>query len=557
MRTCEPALPNWHSGLNLARLLGSVRNAKGDVMKLNAVSLFLVGFLTVGAANHASGAEVARVFGDHMVLQQGMQVPIFGKAVDGEKVTVSFGGQTKSATAKDGTWRVLLDQLQVSKDPRTLTIVGGGKTVELQDVLVGEVWLGSGQSNMAGRVGSYAKRDPKLAELAATDSFPMIRLNMGGTWVKADKESVGKFSALCFAFGERLQRELDVPVGLMVGAVGGTPSGSWVTPESFMASERCKAEIDAAMESYDRAAAKTLYERQLAKWEKTQAEAKAAGKKARGRKPTMNEGPGTSSRGGAIGGLYNRHIRPLAGYGIRGVLWDQGEARSGVHGVTQYTMMCELIESWRNVWQQGDFPFLFVQKPSGGGAAFDQSNPITNKGQAFVNKLPKAPSSPAGRNGEKWLDRYMYVRLMHDNTNAWMVPAIDLGATIHPTNKWGYGNRSAEVALSQTYKDGTQAYGPIYTSSKVDGKKVRLAFDQVGKGLTKAHGETLQGFAVADKSGTWHWATATIEGNEVVAWSDDVNEPTKVSYAYADRREWANLYNKDGLPALSFVDDVK
>ncbi len=537
---------------------------QGDAMKTRLLTICCcVGVLLPACfspsrfVEPAGAAEVAKVFGDHMVLQQGMPVPIFGKAADGEKVTVTFGDQTKSVVATDGKWQVKLDALSVSKVPQTLSVAGGGKAVELTDVLVGEVWLGSGQSNMAGRVSSYAKRDPKLAELAAKQSFPMIRLNMGGKWSTADKENVGKFSALCFAFGERLQRELDVPVGLMVGAVGGTPSGFWVQPDSFKVSERCRVEIDAAMAEYDADAAKRQYEKQLAAYQKVVADAKAAGKKARGRAPKMNEGPGTTSRAGEIGNLYQKHIEPLVGYGIRGVLWDQGEARSGVHGVTQYTMMCELIESWRGVWQQGDFPFLFVQKPSGGGAAFDRSNPITNKGEVFATALPKAPTGNTSKHRERWLDRYMYVRLMHDNANAWMVPAIDLGTTIHPTNKWGYGNRSAEVALSQTYKDGTQAYGPSYQSNKATGKKVRLQFDQVGKGLTTAHSETLQGFALADKSGRWHWATASIEGDEVVVWSDDVPEPTKVSYAYANTRRWANLYNKDGLPALSFIDDVK
>ena len=210
-------------------------------------------------------------------------------------------------------------------------------------------------------------------------------------------------------------------------------------------------------------------------------------------------------------------------------------------------MMSELIRGWREAWGQGDFPFLFVQKPSGGGCAFSNDDPITRNGDSFTAQLPNVDQ--LGNSGDQ---RYLYVRLMRDNENAWMVPASDLGSGIHPTNKWGYGNRAAEVALSQVYQTGVQAYGPTYRSHQVDGGKVTVEFDHVGKGLTAAHNSDLQGFALASKDGKWHWAQAKIDGDTVIVSSKDVPQPTRIRYAYSAKRPWANLFNKDGLPALCF-----
>jgi sialate O-acetylesterase len=495
---------------------------------------------------------LASLFSDHMVLQRDASVPIWGDSSAGDSVTVSFAGQDVSATADaNGHWRVELKPLTASADPRSLTVTSkSGGTVTARNVLVGDVWVGSGQSNMAGRVASYAKNDETLAKLAGQAPFANIRLMQSGpkpVWAEASAQAVDQFSALLLPFGERLQRELDVPIGLIVGAVGGTPSGQWIPPQTFASSKKCKTEIAEFAKTYDAAAAQRAYENQLAAWEKLVKAAEAKGEKPRGRKPLPPQGPGSSSRGGKIGGLYERYIEPVAGYRIQGVLWDQGEARSGVVGVDQYTMMSELIRGWREAWGQGEFPFLFVQKPSGGGNAFSNDDPITRNGNAFVNGLPQITRLGDG------VQRFLYVRLMRDNANAWMVPASDLGSGIHPTNKWGYGNRAAEVALSQVYKSGVQAYGPMYRSHSVDGSKVIVSFDHVGKGLAVAHSERLQGFAIAGEDGNWQWADAKIDGDTVVLTSAKVPQPKHVRYAWAQNRAWANLFNKDGLPALVFT----
>ena len=518
-------------------------------MKTFCTALFATLLLALPAQ---ASVTLPSFFGDHMVLQRDAPITIWGEADPNQAITVSLAGQ--SATAKTGAagkWRVQLKALAASKTPLKLTVqaAGSDEIKTIKNVLIGDVWLGSGQSNMAGRVSSYAKNDETLAALAKQAPFAQIRLMQGGpkpSWTTSTPQAVNQFSALHFAFGERLHRELNVPIGLIVGAVGGTPSGSWIPPQTFAGSAKCNDAVAQFATTYDRQADLRQYEAKLAAWEKRTAAAKAKGEKPRGRKPAPPAEPGQSSRGGKIGGLYERFIEPLAGYRIRGVLWDQGEARSGVVGVDQHTMMSELIRGWRQAWEQDDFPFLFVQKPSGGGCALTNDDPITRNANPFVAALPQITRLGSGD------QRFLYVRLMKDNHNAWMVPASDLGSGIHPTNKWGYGNRAAQVALSQVYETGMQAYGPIYRSHKIAGNKVIVEFDQVGQGLTAAHSNKLQGFALAAHDGAWHWADAAIDGATVVLSSPHVAKPTRIRYAFAQNRAWANLFNKDGLPALAF-----
>ena len=509
----------------------------------------LLSLLLLPFQQAAQALEVDRIYGSNMVLQQDMELPIRGKAGADSEVSLSFAGQTVTGKAdKEGKWTLRLKPLEVSKENRTLEIQGDGKTVTLKNILVGEVWLGSGQSNMAGKVGGYAKNDPTLAEIAGKTNL-LLRLRDNTGWHSSSPTKNNGHSAILFAFGERLQRELDVPVGLYFGAVGGTPSGAWIPKETFDGSKKIKGVVAEFAKAYDHGRAMKVYEGKLAAWEKAQAKAKAEGKKPRGRKPNPPGKPGTSTRGGAIGGLFDRHIRYSVGFPIRGVLWDQGEARSGILGLDQHTSMSELIRGWRELWGQGDFPFLFVQKPSGGGNAFSKDNPITREAENF-SKLPSAPAS-----NDAGYQRYLYVRLMNDNANAWMVPAIDLGATIHPKNKWGYGNRAAEVAAQKVYaKTGVQAYGPIYSSHKVEDNQVTVTFSETGSGLTAHHSDQLQGFAVAGKEGKWHWAEAKItSGNTVTLSSKEVPHPQHIRFAYSQNRTWANLFNKEGLPALSFT----
>ncbi|MCR9120139.1 MAG: sialate O-acetylesterase [bacterium] len=439
-------------------------------------------------------AEVSlpAVFSDHMVLQRELEAPVWGVADAGEEVTVSIDGQTHKTKANDdGKWSIKLKPLKAG-GPHTLK-VQGANSLEFKDVLVGDVWIGSGQSNMAGGVAGYAKNDEVLAEVAA-GTYPQLRMcrGKGGGWSESNPQNNNRFSALLFAFGQRLQADIDVPVGLILGAVGGTPSGRWLTDEMLASDPKTK-------------------------------DFKA-------------------SKGGD---LYKQHILPVTPYGIRGVLWDQGESGTAIKGLDQFTTMGALIGGWRETWGQGEFPFLYVQKPSGGGCAWDKSSPTTRMAEDFAT-LPAAPQQ-----GKAGGYRAHHVGIMKHPATA-MVTARDLGSGIHPRNKSGYGHRAARVALGFAYNQKVEYYGPIYDSHKIEGDKIRIQFTHIGAGLATKHGDQLQGFAVAGKDGKYFWANAEIDGDSVVVSSGDVPQPVAVQYAYDKNAPWANLFNKDGLPALIF-----
>ena len=490
------------------------------------------------AATAAADVKLPGVFGDHMVLQREMPVPVWGTAEPGEEVTITLGDQTKTVTAgSDGKWSVKLDAMKAG-GPYKLKVQGKNNAVHFADVLVGEVWVGSGQSNMAGGVGGYAKNDEVLAKLAAA-TYPKLRLKKGRGpgWQEATPENNRQFSALLFAFGVRLHEQLDVPVGLMVGAVGGTPSGYWLSQEAYDADPACKEVVRESAKTFSIEQAQKSYQQALAKWEKNVAAAKKRGEKRLPRKPGPVLKPGECR--GKLGHLYEAHIRPYIPYAIRGVLWDQGESGTAIQGVDQYTLMGALIRGWRKDWGQGDFPFIYVQKPSGGGCAWDPDDPTTCKAEKFA---PLPATVPGSREGTY---RETHIRIIRYPNTA-MAIASDLGSGVHPVNKSGYGARAARVALGIAYGQKLEIYGPLYQSRKVEGNKIRLKFTHVGQGLAACHSDKLQGFAISGSDKVFHWADAEIDGDTVVVSSPSVSKPVAVRYAWANKYPWANLFNKDG-----------
>jgi len=487
------------------------------------------------------GAEVKAnpVFSDNMVLQRGMSVPVWGTADAGREVTVKFAGQTKTTKARsDGKWSVKLDSMKACAKAQTMTV---GETT-FKDVLIGDVWVGSGQSNMAGGAGGYARRDEGLAKLISAD-YPLVRLCRGASpgWKQATADNAKSFSALLFSFGAPLQKEIGVPVGLILGAVGGTPSGRWLSPEAFEADEACRAAAKAHNEKADTEAAMKKHEQALEKWKAAAAKAKAAGKRAPRR-------PRPPRQAKASGDLFIRHIRPIIPYAIRGVVWDQGESGTQVAGVDQFTVMGALIRGWRTEWKQ-DFPFIYIQKPSGGGCAWDKNgNPVTHMADDYQPTQPKSLRSADGG------FRKVHIRIMQ-HPNTFMAIASDLGGGIHPQNKSGYGLRACRVALGAVYGKKIEIYGPIYASHKTEGSKIRISYTHVGKGLAFKGGDKLTGFQIIGADGKHQWADARIDGNTVLLSLANVAKPTSIRYACANGRAWANLFNKDGLPALAF--DVK
>ena len=519
-----------------------------------ALALTLALALLPAATLHAE-IKLSKVFSPHMVLQRDMPVAIWGTATPGEQVAVSFRDQTRTTAADaQGNWRVTLDPLQAG-GPDVLKI--GGVTID--DVLVGEVWVGSGQSNMDGLVRGYAAGDPALAKLAA-GTYPRLRLlrkNPEARWELSTPETNAGFSAQLFAFGQALQEKLGVPVGLMVGAVGGTPSGFWLTEEMFRADAACQDLVKKMAAGYDYDGLKKKYDADKAKWDldmaawKQQAEeAKKAGKEA----PRPPRGPQGVGRPGEVntgrmGALFESFIRPYVGYRIRGVLWDQGESKTNVACVDQHTLMGALIKGWRKEWGQ-DFAFLFVQKPSGGGTAWDLNDPLTAKARTFEPQPATVPAPEAADYSHE-----LHLRLM-SHPDTFMVTSSDLGPGIHPALKSSYGRRAAQVALGAVYGEKHEIYGPLHAGHSVEGGRVRIRFSHTGHGLAVRHGDKLQGFMIAGADKKFHWADAVIDGQTVVVSSAAVPQPEAVRYAWAAAFPWANLFNQDGLPAQPFRTDA-
>jgi sialate O-acetylesterase len=285
----------------------------------------------------------------------------------------------------------------------------------------------------------------------------------------------------------------------------------------------------------------------MAAWKKNEEKAKLEGGKV-GRMPTKPTQAGESSI--QIGSLYEANVHPYVPYAIRGVLWDQGEGGTAITGVDQFHVMGALIKGWRKAWGK-DFPFLYVQKPSGGGTAWDLENPVT-KNAAHSAPLPeKIPGNIEG------LLREVHIKIQQYSNTA-MVTSTDLGGGTHPVNKAGYAERAVRVAMGFVYGKKVEISGPLYASHVIEGNKVRVTFTHVGQGLAVRHSDKVQGFMIAGADKTFVWAEATIEGDCVIVSSAQVAKPVALRYAWSGNSPWANLFNKDGLPAQTFrTDDWK
>jgi len=490
--------------------------------------------------NPAATADVRlpAVFSDHAVLLSGAEVPVWGWADAGEKVEVSFAGQTKSATpGADGKWMVKLDALKADAKPQELT-VKGRNTLTVKDVLVGEVWLGSGQSNMAMQV-SRAK-DPEQEKAAA--NLPLVRMftvsssasakaeeDCKGAWVVCSPETVGGFSATLFFCGREIHKSLGVPVGLINSSVGGTPIESWIAPEAQHASAELKGFFEAIRKTdaeFDPVTAKATYDKQLAKWKEDAKKAKAEGKPA----PRAPRDPvAMRARKGNVGGLFNGKIAPLIPYAIRGALWYQGEANTSGDKPPFYEhQLALLVTDWRKRWGR-EFPFAWVQLPN------------------FV------------RPGDGWpLVREAMLKTLNLPKTG-MAITIDIGEQkdIHPKNKQEVGRRLSLWALDAVYgRKVESASGPLPAGHEIHGDKITLKFTHADGGLKAKDGD-LTGFMIAGEDKQWKKAATQIEGDKVIVCSPEIAKPVAVRYAWQDWPE-CNLYNGAGLPASPFrTDDWK
>ncbi len=499
--------------------------------------LSIVAILLLAGPIQAAELKLAAVFTDHMVLQRDKPVPVWGWADPGEKVTVEFAGQTHATTADaKGKWLVKLTPLSASAESRDLTVRAAGKKAEvkLADVLVGEVWLGSGQSNMAMTVAR--SRDYEAEKAAA--KLPQIRFfketsgaaaepqaDAKGAWEVCSPETVGNSSAALYFFGREIQRELNVPVGLINSSVGGTPIESWVAAEVQAASPELKESHVANIKgfnSFDAEKAKADYAKALDRWKEQVAAAKAAGKTP----PTRPTDPAaTRSRRGAPGGLFNGKINPLIPFAIRGVLWYQGEANSSNEKASLYQhQLAALVTDWRARWGE-ELPFAWVQLPNFNRAGDGWS--LVREGMLKTLRLP----------------------------NTGMAITVDIGdpKDIHPTNKQDVGKRLAMWALGSVYgKKEIATSGPLPAKSTVRDAEVVISFTHTDGGL-KARGD-VTGFQIAGVDRVWKPAAARIEGDTVIVSSADVKQPVALRYAW-EANPTCNLFNGQGLPATPFRTD--
>lgn len=512
-------------------------------MKLRLTPLLLLGLSAARA-----DVSLAPLFTDHAVLQRGKPAPVWGRAEPGEKVTVTFAGRSVSAVAgKGGRWIAYLGPLEASAAGADLTVAGRNTRV-LHDVVVGEVWVCSGQSNM-----EFVVDDPKgdvfhvvnAKEEVAAARYPLIRQfkvvrrvaeapteEAAGAWTPCSPETAPEFTAVGYFFARDLHLRLGVPVGIVDSTWGGTPIESWL-PAEMLAADPAFAVVAErwrqTLAEYPRR--KAEYPALLAKWEADEAEAKAKGAAPHAAflkehsRPRLPRGAGDQWTPSS---LFNGMISPLPPYALRGFLWYQGESNAA-RALEYRRLFAALIASWRVHFGQGETPFYFVQLANydvpgdAGGVSYAQ----LREAQARVLDQPATG----------------------------MAVTVDIGdpGNIHPRNKQEVGRRLALIAKANLYGIPEDFSGPLFESAERDGNALRVRFRYAGPGLI-ASGGPLQSFEVAGADRRFFPARASISGEEVRASSPEVPEPVAVRYAWRNAPA-ANLFNGAGLPASPFRSD--
>lgn len=501
------------------------------------------------------------IFSDRMVVQQDVEIPIWGWADAGEKVTVnaSWGAQGSVVTGADGKWKVTIKTPKAG-GPFKIT-VKGRNSITINDVLSGEVWLCTGQSNMDFALEKFVRdsREPQYQplveyirnevataeddwlrhiEVPQTTSLFDKKLNFQGSWRSVNPNEIGKITATGYFFAKELRKKLNVPVGLLECSWGGTRIQPWISEATYFEDENMKAYFEASrkesLETIKIMDAKDYvdkaYEKKLAKW-------KANNKK--GRKPKAPKHPTEDMQLPAT--LHNGMLSSIIPYAIKGAIWYQGESNAVFMPDEYEAYFTAMIKSWRAEWNQGDFPFYWVQL-----AACQRANEEADNGWAVVNdKLRRT--------------------LKLENTGMAVLNDIGEAKDIHPHNKMDAGKRLALWALKKDYNIEVPAVsGPLYKTMKIEENKIEVAFTEIGSGLMVGRknlledaievDEPLNWFEVKGNKGVWEQAEAKIiSDNTIEVWSEKVSNPTHVRYAWTGNPEGVNFYNKEGLPAASFT----
>ncbi|MCH7226031.1 sialate O-acetylesterase [Haloferula sp. A504] len=537
-------------------------------MKTSLASLLLTLSLGVGISAAESRLELAVPFTDHMILQREAKVPVWGFDAPGSKVTVEFAGQTKTAEADaQGDWKLELDPLQASKEGRGFKVANNkGQSIELSDVLVGEVWFSSGQSNMVWTAGKSMVNE-LVRELAGSETdipireisietvsalYPQKRATSAEGWKTI--QGAGSFSALSLAFAHSLYQELDVPVGILLSAHSNTRIEAFTQRQAIEehpdleGDEDLIHDADPLLEQGRQAFAK--YYEDLAAWQEEAGRISEAG----GKVPQRPNLPGIAGMWRGPSQFFNGKINPVIPYAIRGAIWCQGTSNSG-DGRIYAARMEALVHGWRDAWGMPDMPFYFTQMQ-----AYGAPDP-NNVGFADIRQA-------------------QHLFFINNRENVGMVVQTDLNSArpqgIHYWEKLHPGMRMARWALAKDYGKDIPFTGPIYQGYEVEGDQVVVSFEKgslfgglmVGsKGMAADYreegkyveparptpGEKLNHFRVCGADKKWHAAEATIVGDTVVVKSKNVPEPVGVQYAYNAVPVNSNLYNKAGLPATPFA----
>lgn len=503
-----------------------------------AATVAVSGFASLLTRKAWARPTPADVFTDHMVLQRDINLPVWGAAEPGESVTVEIAGATADAVADaDGAWRATLPPLSAG-GPHEL-VVSGSDSTTFGNVMVGEVWIASGQSNMQWPMSASLRADEFIA--AAND--PDLRLftcpcvmyddpvdHVNGRWEPCTSQSVHGFSAVAYRFGRRLREELGVPIGLINASWGGSWIEAWIsrpTLESDEAFAPGLTRYSNALKAYDVALA------DMPRRHHEYRTGMRAAIQGGGEFPADPEPPADPrQQSNRPAGMYNGMIAPVLPYAIRGALWYQGESNAIARQSQAYRgLLHALINDWRDAWGVGPFPFLVVQLP---------------------NWLME-PEQPAD---DMWAEMREAQAAALDLENTGLTVTLDVGDAddIHPTNKHDVGARLALNALRVAYGRDVLDSGPTYTGMDVVDGAVRVSFDAVGGGLATAGDEPVAGFAIAGTDRVFRWAEAHIDGEAVVVRSDLVRHPVAVRYAWASNPA-CNLTNDSGLPAPPFRTD--
>jgi sialate O-acetylesterase len=502
-------------------------------------------FLLLAATAAAADVKLPAIFSDHMVLQQQMPLAVWGWATPGERVEVRLRAQRVSTTAdREGRWRVTLAP-ETAGGPDELVVTGGTGKKRFTDVLIGEVWVGSGQSNMQWEVRQAQDADTEIAAA----NHPKIRLfsvkrvtslepkddvtpmDDAPTWAAASPATIPRFSAVGYYFARALQQARDgVPIGFVHSSWGGTPAEAWT--------RRAVLEDDPALQpllwQYRRfegeyASLKYGYDKRQPVWSEAAKawQAAHAGEPALTGMPAPRGAPDDPHRPAS---LWNAMIAPITPYAIRGVLWYQGETNA-LRAWDYQRLMTAMIQDWRRAWNRGDLPFLFVQ---------------------LANFRPNPPTDGASW----WAEVREAQRLTLGLPNTAMASAIDIGNPddIHPLNKQEVGRRLALAARAVAYGERVVHAGPLYEGMTLEGAKIRVRFRHAGGGLILDASKG-SGFTIAGTDGRFKPATAVVDGDTLVISSPEVAAPVSVRYAWQDDPV-TTLRNKEGLPASPFRTDT-